>query len=246
MSSQRTYGEYQEEGILRQQWITNPQVPCPIEISEMTIDEFEGDEWDRNTHPNSLPHSYTHAMMAELGLPEQQYHVNNIEKYNDDGETEIGFSGRAGNGVLFIEDVVRDKAATGPFISQICKAVYEAHFPLDTLRYVMVTKVSNEETKPFINSQLNLGTEPLTWESDTPEFQAVLGTRIGKIVAYFILGAFERGTKNIARITMWKIGRHANNIQVRFDIEALNWSPVDQSLVYICGKVAVDNRRSEK
>lgn len=132
------------------------------------------------------------------------------------------FKGRAGEGVLFIEDIMRSKGAVRPFISEISKAVYEDQFPLDTLRYVIVTNISNEETKLFVNARFNLTSDEKVWESDAPEFQAMLGTRIGKVVAYLMIGAYQRGTRKISRIAMWKTGHHVKCIQARFDIEAID------------------------
>lgn len=38
------------------------------------------------------------------------------------------------------------------------------------------------------------------WEWGTPEYQALLGTEIGKVMTCFVLGAFEREGRRIARI----------------------------------------------
>ncbi|CAI7565924.1 unnamed protein product [Penicillium pancosmium] len=211
-SQHLSFGEFQEEGALRQAWITYPNIPCPI----------DEDSWDINTHPNGLPHSYTSVQMQDINLPNQQYQLTTAEMYSDKGDTDLSFKGRAGQGVLFIEDVMRSKRSTGPWISEISKLVYEDHFALDTLRHVFVTNISNAETKAFVDARLNLGKEEKVWESDAPQFQEILGTRIGKLVAYLLLGAFPRGTREISRIAMWTTGHQVKCIQSRFDIEEID------------------------
>ncbi|KAJ5980222.1 hypothetical protein N7481_007520 [Penicillium waksmanii] len=216
------FGEFQEQGALCQAWITNPNTPCPIGMSQLTsLSDLDEDSWNINTHPNGLPHSYTSVQMQDLNVPNQQYHLITAEMYSD-GDTELSFKGRAGQGVLFIEDIMRSKGSTGPWISEISKVVYEDHFALDTLRHVFVTNISNEETKTFVNARLNLGRDEKVWESDAPQFQEILGTRIGKLVAYLLLGAFPRGTRKISRIAMWNTGHQVKCIQSRFDIEEID------------------------
>jgi hypothetical protein len=53
----------------------------------------------------------------------------------------------------------------------------------------------------------------------SPEFNALLGTRLGKVVAYFILGAYGQGVKRIAKITFFNAERKQLNL--RFDIESV-------------------------
>lgn len=70
------YGEIQEQGALCHAWITNPKIPCPIVLSQLTtVADLDADVWDVNTHPNGLPHSYTSAHMQDLDIPNQQYHL---------------------------------------------------------------------------------------------------------------------------------------------------------------------------
>lgn len=218
-----SFREFQEEGALCQAWITNPNIPCPIGMSQLTsLSDLDEDSWDINTHPNGLPHSYNSVQMQDLNVPNQRYHLTTAEMYSDNGDTELSFKGQAGQGVLFIEDVMRSKRSTGPWISEISKVVYEDHFALDTLRHVFVTNISNSETKAFVDARLNLGKEEKVWESDAPQFQEILGTRIGKIVAYLLLGAFPRGTRKISRIAMWTTGHQVKCIHSRFDIEEID------------------------
>lgn len=87
-----------------------------------------------------------------------------------------------------------------------------------------MVNVSEHGTKEFVVERLNLGTESKGFESGTPEFQQILGTRVGKTVAYIILNSFDPGTRKIARIAMWLTGLPARFIQARFDIEVTSRS----------------------
>ncbi|KAJ5549589.1 hypothetical protein N7513_006823 [Penicillium frequentans] len=55
-----------------------------------------------------------------------------------------------------------------------------------------------------------------TWNHDTDEYQALLGTQIGKISASLVLGAFTRGTRRISRVVTWI---NDSLLYMRFDIE---------------------------
>lgn len=51
---------------------------------------------------------------------------------------------------------------------------------------------------------------------DTPEFQQILGTQLGRGVARLVLGAWRKGTHQIPRIHTWFL---RSNLHMRFDIE---------------------------
>ncbi|CAI7661860.1 unnamed protein product [Penicillium pancosmium] len=110
-------------------------------------------------------------------------------------------------------------------------ALYTRNFEMDTLRYVFVQHVINEETAPFVKRALYTENtrpglawpkrEPEIWDHNTPEYDGILGSRIGKVIAYLVLGAFPRGTRRITRIATWAANPQSydNRLQIRFDIE---------------------------
>lgn len=66
--------------------------------------------------------------------------------------------------------------------------------------------------------------DPETWAHGTPEYDALLGTRIGKLISYIVLGGFERGSFRIAQVVTWPswlLGARAN---MRFDNEPVSGS----------------------
>ncbi|KAJ5242059.1 uncharacterized protein N7469_000386 [Penicillium citrinum] len=84
-----------------------------------------------------------------------------------------------------------------------------------------MVNVCEHGTKEFVVERLNLGTESKGFESGTPEFQQILGTRV--------VNSFDPGTRKIARIAMWLTGLPARFIQARFDIEVTSRSSSETS-----------------
>jgi hypothetical protein len=158
--------------------------------------------------------------MYDLNIQDQRHHLTTAGMYSNLG-TDILFKCRVGRGLISIVYIMKSEDASGPFISEISKAAYEDHFPLHTLRYIFVTNVSNTETKIFAKARLDLTREEKFWKNNTPEFKAMLGTQIRKVVACFIQVSFQRGTQKISRVALWKTGQYANFIQARFDIEKI-------------------------
>jgi hypothetical protein len=111
----------------------------------------------------------------------------------------------------------------GFFVSEVLKAVYEEYFVLESLKTVLVVD-STVETKEFVKNQLYPmkglrwpdGGVQRSWVNGKPEFEALLGTKVGRVVARLVLGAFERGSKRIYNIVTWG---DAGRVQMRFDIQ---------------------------
>lgn len=222
------YGKLQQAGALRQEWIANPGSICPIPHSSLTFDDLL--DLDIIERLEGLPDEVCNEAVAVGLSQEPEYRYVSIISEAPEGCAGDVWVGRTGLGVLFIEVIFREPESNGPRASQIAKAVYERDFDIAGLRYVFVTDVVNEETKRFAETQLYVGENGLcprdreshAWNYGTPEYQALLGTRIGKTVAYLVLCAFERGTRRIGRIVTWyaeSVGSYPGELQIRFDIE---------------------------
>ena len=221
------YDTLQGEGALIEHCMRYRSMRCPIERSTLTLEDLRANDWDIFRVRQGLP-SGPRDEAVDLGYPddERSYWMTSIEKSNGWGQEDDVWMGRSAYGVLFIENILRTSGSDSPWISEISQAVYEEDFPIETLRHVFVTTVVNRDTLPFVNylyhnhrEELDFGElKEWTSEDDGEDFQALLGTRIGKIVAYLVLGAFERGTRRIARIVTWRAGS-PRSLQMRFDIE---------------------------
>ncbi|CAI7647676.1 unnamed protein product [Penicillium discolor] len=150
--------------------------------------------WDTWIYPADLP--------VEL---------NKIEIENRQGPP-VGWEGRTGRGVVFLDWIRRSKRSTAPHISEFTKAAYEMDFPLESLQYVFVTDISETDTVQCIHDEG-------IWDPRSREFDALLGTRMGKTVAAFILCAWGQGIKRIARIVTFYDGEYLQRLNMRLDIE---------------------------
>jgi hypothetical protein len=123
---------------------------------------------------------------------------------------------RAASGVHFIEHIVREK--WGPWSSDLCKVAYEQVAHLSTLKTIFVCRIVNTDTRPQAR-----GVSPVpelkVFTCGSAGYQLLLGTRIGKVVSYFVLGALGQGIKRIARIAVWWVGMRKDILQMRFDLE---------------------------
>ncbi|KAJ5171675.1 hypothetical protein N7492_004268 [Penicillium capsulatum] len=133
-------------------------------------------------------------------------------------------------GVIVLDDIARPRQSPVPAISEVSQALYARHFAIESLRHVFVTTIINPGTFSFIRHRLysagngprwfnreDMPVPPVTWEYGSPEYDALLGTHIGKTVAYLVLGAFARGTRRISRIVSWPGYMHSS-AYLRFDI----------------------------
>jgi hypothetical protein len=169
---------------------------------------------------NDLPGGYREDDMEALGLPTRPFRHINMEAWRDMGPNESAeflgcWKGRAAPGVLFIEHIVRKK--WGPRSAELCKIAYEQVAELSTLKTIFVCHIMNVDTLP----QVRITAPPpelKLFVCGTPGYQTLLGTRIGKVVSYFILGAFGQGVKRIPRIAIWYIGQRQDILQMRFDL----------------------------
>ncbi|KAF3385074.1 hypothetical protein F1880_001866 [Penicillium rolfsii] len=132
-----------------------------------------------------------------------------------------------------------DQRANGIFgilsSRQIAQALYEKYHLINTLKHVVVMDIVNENTMWLLEQQIygdNSGrvppiNKPEIFEYGTAEYEALLGTRTGAVVAYLVLGAFARGTRRISRIAIEN--PRGECVNLRFDIENVNPGPPSSS-----------------
>ena len=231
------YGIHQMHGALRQRWLDDPNAPhCTVQGPEL---DFAGlinnpnprERWIvSSTRWGAAPGMQMNEV-RNLGLPtgDNDYRHVRIQKpgvHPTRGTGQNEYLHYNGRGVIFAVHVER---FSGPHWSQIALAQYTFDFPIDTLRYIFIQNVINDDTKLFFYNVLyaqrnvlpfdtmrNTSAEiPVAWIFGTPEYQGILGTTFGKGVCALLISAFPRGTHRIARILSWK----HTLLQLRFDIE---------------------------
>ncbi|KAJ5287094.1 hypothetical protein N7478_002780 [Penicillium angulare] len=169
--------------------------------------------------------------VSELGLPadtvaldvaHSPYRTVMVRK-TARGEDIVKWVGQIGQGVIFM-DVIARKNASPVYISDLTKAIYEREFDLGALRYVFASCVMNFNTVDIVmaicrsNGLGNRLTANQTWEASSSGYRALLGSKVGKSVGRFVLGAYGQGVKRIARIAVYATVV-AGDFDLRFDIE---------------------------
>lgn len=235
--SRAKYGELQAAGAKRQNWMSDNCIPCPVTKCTVNFQGFDKDEWEIEHETEVLPEELlTEPVMNALGFVSSndaegtKFEMTSLERTFEDEEGQDKVScrwvGRTAPGTLFIEDVVRASNFRNPRVSEISQAVYTRRYDIGSLERIFVVDVMNDQTANFIRYELYSQSngrswpdpEERVWEYGTPEYQALLGTPIGKMVAAIVLVAFPRETRRIARIASWQVDM-SHVPQLRFDIE---------------------------
>ncbi|KAJ5205920.1 hypothetical protein N7491_003456 [Penicillium cf. griseofulvum] len=230
------YGRRQAIGRLLQQWIECPESDpsvkvCPILPSTLNFKDLQKSkdlEIDMEIHPYiPLQIEDDFAELEIMGPTGGAWEKMTIDQPDAPPDTKYSdihiWEGQVAPGVLMVEEI---KKAPGFFMSEVCQAIYQKHFPIDTLKYVYLIDVINKDTRTFVRDELYTEFNGLAWPdgkvrdwiSGTPEFEALLGTTLGGTVGRLILGAFKRGTRRISRI---RIFHSFDTLQMRFAIEEI-------------------------
>jgi hypothetical protein len=201
---------------------------CPISKTTLTISAIDPELWHVVSNPVSLTDDWellsdTFDLMVDIpaSIREPVYRSQSVLRIK--GEFTY-WMGRTGPGVIFMDNIRRSQDPTSFYMSEFAKAVYESHFPLESLKYVFVTTIIQEETVSFIRDciyprdRVGFPKEPQTWDSPSPEFCGILGTPIGKVVAATVLCTYGQGVKRIPRIVVFHTGEQCE-YNLRFDIE---------------------------
>lgn len=216
-----TYEKLQEDGAHLEQAMEDPSVATRVRRNTMTLDDLEmsPESWDVKVEQTPrLAYCYRDSDVANLELPEGDYTRFVIDCWNRETNSYLGttWEGRAKESVLFIECIVRN--GFGPYASELGIMAYERVAPLTTLKIIFVANVMNNETR-HPSRAIWYGPELKVFQQGDADFQALLGTGIGKVVAYTILGAFGQGVKKVSAISLWYVGQRQDTLQMRFDIE---------------------------
>lgn len=236
------FGAVEVEGAQRRRWIDDPSEPgCFIERSTLTysqvVNRYEGMGF--STRPVDPDPDFEGHVLTAIKQLEQKEVINSGREYENfelDSPL-LAWSGCTGSGVIIIDVMMRSRIGGNitremmddvPQASSIAQAFYQRDFELDDLRSIFVNDIVNKNTVGFFHEHIydekfyddfpGQTSVPQTWEHGSPEYDGLLGTRIGKVVAYLVLGAFPRGTHRISRIITYS-SKGKNFIHMRFDLD---------------------------
>lgn len=225
------YAKAEWDGQNLQRWMESANVSgCYVNLSDFNWTDIETEGWTKVDQPECLPVELV-SYAKDLGLPEDTLdpdHSNSPYRYvlvmtPGSAEEPLSWIGRVGKGVIFMDVIFRSNNSP-LYIGELTKAIYEHKFPLESLMHVFVTCVVNEHTVDcvkricLVNGLDYPPTGKRTWEGSSSEFSALLGTKIGKSVARFILCAYGQGVKRITRVVICS-QNFDGEFDMRFDIE---------------------------
>jgi hypothetical protein len=110
-----------------------------------------------------------------------------------------------------------------PHVPEVIQAVYERDHPLESLKHIFVRVKAGQQTMTCTLDNFHASERPwresglLTWKSASPQYDAFLGSPLGRAIAYFMLGAHGRGKRQIKQIHAWP--KNEDSAYVQFDIE---------------------------
>lgn len=239
------YGILQYNGVQLRQWIEDPsQAGCIIPRSTLTPNELWSTYQFSKSPLQSTLYSNYKEVATELELPWVELDKDSdgpededlvYRHYKIDYQGEISWDGWTGPGILVLDNIDRPLDSPAPPISSISQALYQRRHSMARLRYVIVGHVINTETFGLVKNSIYtrengldwdtdprkpITHEPQTWIHGSDEYDALLGSRIGKVVAYLVLGGYKRGTRQITRIVTWPAERRGA-LMIRFDIETV-------------------------
>ncbi|KAJ5765327.1 hypothetical protein N7520_004886 [Penicillium odoratum] len=234
------FGDIQNEGAQRRRWIANPSEPgCYIEKSTLTFHDLVNRynsgliTTDRVVFSQEID---DHVLEKIKELEKSRKVSSDRSKYAtfDLNGHDFSWSGIIGPGIIVLSSIFRVKKEPGTQVrdmdlpritaSAVTQAFYTRDFDIESLRCIFVSFVINKSTIEFITEQLYENATwaddvPRTWEYGTPEYDGLIGTRIGRVIAYFVLGAYDRGTHRISSIVTYPCP--TGGVHMRFDIEAI-------------------------
>lgn len=229
-----TYGNHQTRGRTFQEWIDDPAIDgCYVQPCTLTYDALAArirtDDLseDFDSQPDS-DNEQVINLAQQLGFEDSlTMHVINSPSMPSPGGTPgEGNDWRffVAPGYLFILTMFRN---SGDYASQVAQAVYESAYPISTLKQVIMIGIKNADTMGFLKHQIFTAGNGLAWPDSGPqtfvhgtaEYEGLLGTKLGSVVAYTVLGAFTRGTRRISQISVDP--SNAGYTKLVFDIEEL-------------------------
>ena len=191
----------------------------PMNVLSMTMEKVVSNGWKiEHERMGELPTEY-HSRVARTGIisPGAQFYKTRLLGQNLQGEWE----GILGPGLMIVQFVAQAEDAYLNWVSSLIGFIYRQTFPGTDLSSVFIHQVSDVHTMGLYhnhvcqNSKNGESIQPVTFESGSRLYDALLGTEYGKIVFALVL-ASERTTLHISRITIWV---EDNSVQLRFDIE---------------------------
>lgn len=201
------YANFEAQGNRLRKWMESNDGPeCPIRSSKLNIEDLRKSWKGLKLPPNgpkpTILDQRWHEWADSVGFP---FNEENHRIYSEGilkstvrpGMTK--WIGRIGPGVIFIDNIRREKGSDDPYMSEFAESFYGMYFDIKSLKHVIFASVIEKDTYKFVTNHLFAGGIPgildewQSWESPSSEFCGLLGTPIGKVAGSLIVGAYGRG-----------------------------------------------------
>ncbi|KAJ5162046.1 hypothetical protein N7492_007438 [Penicillium capsulatum] len=224
-----------EQGTRVMRWIESTGEPCcPIPPQALTFEQVEQDVEVKVGEDREFPPDLREIPHEPGVLPGQAPCRTFHARYR-----QVFWAGMTAPGLIIIQNITRERTVgTGqPHSTELALAFYLRDHPIESLRHVFVTGVMNAQTRAYLEKHLYGDLWPRDgnkWKKGTREyrdlmptqvlehgsehFEALMGTRIGRTVAYLVLGGFPRGTRRILVYVVHVVHYH---FEFRFDLEPI-------------------------
>lgn len=227
------YGPQQEEGALLQRWIADPtDTDCPIQPCTRTMDDLsqEGHFWlyDSSRDTTGLIPAQYESYLTRILVDYDEYLAEYFTVGAPNRVPRHAISTRPG--AILSWDMVPPARVSWAEAAQM---MYQEHHDMGSLRRVYIQEILCPGMLGVIVNEIyrvnGLEWPPASpaeafqiWNYGTPEYQFLLGTRIGQQVAHLVLAAFPRGTRRISSITTWNYA--GPSLHLQFDLEEVQSS----------------------
>ncbi|KAJ5181738.1 hypothetical protein N7449_011885 [Penicillium cf. viridicatum] len=238
---------YRRKGAQLVAWLEDPNEPnCNIAQATITLDDLliNAPEEDRfqvgQTYFQNLGELLEGGEPESMGLTteDNRYRFTSLSSRVKDPailerfgveRMSNSFAHIIGPGIIFATSIFRHDCVQW---NEIARALYVRDHLITTLRHIMYSTVVNDETASYIRRiaypryDLSFDTaasEPcLIIERGTREYEELLGTKLGKATAIFLISSLPRGTIRIARAAIWNC---CHRVELRFEFEPIPGNP---------------------
>ncbi|KAJ5733950.1 hypothetical protein N7493_002736 [Penicillium malachiteum] len=211
----------QHRGAQVVRWIDDANAPkCPIQPTPVTLGQLLSVNPIFTRNENDAPEGLERFLALPDNWARHPYTSVNLRH-----EGFLFMAGiQPGNGNMIIHNMHRERLGRVR-VSEAAVALYNSESPIKNLRHIFISFVVEEQTHRFVSRDLYARwpvQENRIWDHGTPEYYQLMGTRIGRTVAYILLCGLRRGSRRIARIVVSNCGGNDDTVNLRFDIEPLN------------------------
>jgi len=210
-----------------------PSFPgCPIELSFLIFEDHRPISDIRRTrapNPDVLFNSWGLGNLENL-LAQQGAH-DTVARCINLGINNGIVRAHTVEATLIIDFALRyPGGGSMPHVGPILVAIFErAHTMIQDLREIFVNDISNRQTRELL---MTYGAGIHTFNRGDPEYDAVIGTRIGRTVGSVVWSGYRRGSRRISRIAAARTREGHWNL--RFDIESSSEIAPIAFLLLIC------------